>query len=854
MKKFMAILLLMITVLLLGNLNNHSQASVGEVQASMDQPKVLVLNAYHRGYGWTDFQTNAIIEKLQNHKTHPIYYIEYLDWKRQPSEVNLKLQSELLINKYKDEDIDVIIATDDIGMQFSIDYRSEIAPEAPIVFTGVFEETAKARMKGVENITGVYESIDPFGTMDMILKLHPNLNHVYVINDNSGTGKDVEKEIMVAVTYYAEKNNYTYERLNNHTYEEIELILSSAVENSVVIMGTHNIDVAGNKLPNEAFTMNLANSIEIPIYSPYEYLFGHGIVGGSLLSGTLQGDKAAEIALEILSGTKTSDIDEFTVKTVYPGIDHVYAEKYNLPVEKLGSSLTIINRPESVFELYRPYIIAAISIIMLLAFFVVLLSVNIKVRKRTQYELENKHKELFDIYEDLTASEEELKAQNDELLEQQEEIKFLAYSDKLTQLPNRNAVDVHLKNLIGDRGTRKTIIMIVDLDNFNYINTAYGHEVGDHLLREVGQAFKSLEKEGFFVGRIGGDEFFVTKAIYEYNDEQEAINKINKLFETPFKVDGDVIKVSKSSGYTIHPDDGRNFDELLTRTSMAKKKMKRRGKNMTSRFESSMSKQMSERILLTKALKTAVASKEMFMVYQPQYNLLNKKIVGFESLLRWESPVVGNIKPDHFIPLAEETGEIINIGFFVLEEGMKFLKKNEASLEEGFRLSINVSVLQLLRQDFISQVKDLLQLYHVAAEMLEFEITESVLIQSFEIINERLIQLKLMGITISLDDFGTGYSSLTYLEKLPITTLKIDKSFIDGIVLEGEKHFFSKSIIEIAHKMGLRVIAEGVEHQSQVDYLMACDSRIIQGYWYSKPISSEAAIQLYIENTKQDKT
>ena len=198
-----------------------------------------------------------------------------------------------------------------------------------------------------------------------------------------------------------------------------------------------------------------------------------------------------------------------------------------------------------------------------------------------------------------------------------------------------------------------------------------------------------------------------------------------------------------------------------------------------------------------------------------------------------------------FIPLAEEIGEVVDIGTFVLEEACRFLRRNQKTFDEGFRLSVNISVLQLLRQDFIERVKGIVNIYDVSPSLLEFEITESVLIESFDLINDRLLRLKAMGITIALDDFGTGYSSLTYLEKLPISTLKIDKTFIDGILTEGHEHFFSKSIIDIAHKLGLRVVAEGVEEESQVTYLQSCSNYVIQGYWFSRPVDEDTAMDLY---------
>lgn len=816
-------------------------------QAAVEQPQVLIINAYHRGYGWTDSQTDAIIQAFEDSSLEPIYYIEYLDWKRQANQANLDIQIELLKHKYTNVDIDLILATDDIGMQFAIDHRNDLAPYAPIVFTGVFEASAALRMEGINNITGVYESIDPYGTMEMILELHPDLEHIYVINENSETGKDVEAEILAAVDYHTRKYGFTYETLNNHTYDEIDTILSNPAENSVAIIGTFNSDKEGEAIPNEVFARALADNTSIPYYSTYEYLYGHGIVGGSLLAGSLQGAKGAEIALDILGGTDINTIDEFTVKTVYHGIDHDYAKKHSIDYDILSEPYETMNRPVSVFETHRTVILTVLGIIVLLSFFIVILSINIRVRKKAQYELELKHEELYDTYESLASSDEELRVQNEELIEQQQEIHYLAFNDKLTSLPNRNAVESALKRLIDEGTSQQTMVMVIDLDNFNYINTAYGHRFGDELLKFLGKRLTKLHCKDCFVGRIAGDEFFLLQPLADVS-EADILKKVDDAFEGPFMIKGKEIAISKSIGYTLFPDDGKTYDELLTRTDMAKKKMKQKGKGMTSRFVSTMNKEMTDRITLTKALKKAVTDEELYLAYQPQYDVVSKRIVGFETLVRWNSMMLGPIVPNVFIPLAEETGDIIDMGYFIMEEAFKFLAKYSDHLAPDFRLSINISVLQLLRQDFIERVKMMINKYSLNPKHMEFEITESILIESFDIVNERLLRLKLLGITIALDDFGTGYSSLTYLEKLPISTLKIDKAFIDGIIFEGSRHFFSKSIIDIAQKLGFRVVAEGVEETQQVDYLIECGSPIIQGYWYSKPLEEEAAIRLYIEN------
>jgi len=850
MKSLIKKVTLYISIFLFASLSTIPQTTINGYTEEVKQPQILIINSYHQGYGWTDKQMQSITDYFNHHPENPVYYVEYLDWKRHPESNHIELMASVIIEKYKDIDIDLILTTDDVGMQFAIDYRDQIAKDVPIVFTGVYQESALLRMTGVDNITGVVESIDTYGNIELVLNLVPNTKHLYIINDCTESGKDVEASILKGVEFYQQEKGYTYDLLNDKTYEQIKEILHSPIEDSVVIIGSFSVDSDGTAVPNELFTEDLSSFLTIPMFSPYEFNYGNGIAGGLLLSGSLQGEAGAKIAMKIIGGETTSAIEVKAVDTAYYGLDYRFVEKFNLPYKKLAFDYEMINQPMKTMEQYMTVLFISLFVIAILSIFTFILVFNIRNRIKAQEKLQNKHRELQDTYEILAYSENELKVQNEKLMLQQEEIKFLAYYDKMTKLPNRYAVEDELKKIIGEGDESQTLLMIVDIDNFSYINTAYGHAFADELLKYLSARMSDLFVEGYYVGRISGDEFLVIKRLNDEVNDCKVIERIDAIFENLITIDEKQIHITKSIGYTIYPDDGEEFDELMARTDIAKTMMKRSGKDMTSRFDSSMNNDFVNRKTLAKALKAALRNEEMFLVYQPQFNIFSGEVIGFEALVRWNSETNGDIRPDVFIPLAEEMGEIVEIGDFVFREACGFVKQNENVFDYEFRLSINISVLQLLRQDFIENITNILKEYKVSAEMIEIEITESVLIESFELINARLLQLRELGMTISLDDFGTGYSSLTYLKKLPISTLKIDKHFIDGIIDEGDNHFFSKSIVGIAHELGLRVIAEGVEEQTQVDYLRDCENQIIQGFWFSKPLPGEDAINLYDKHKK----
>lgn len=800
---------------------------VGE---SFTPKHVLLINAYHQGFTWTDDQTAAIMEKFTSDDY--ILHIEYLDWKRYPDEVSLEHLQSAFQYKYHNIPISVILTTDDKGLEFAIDNRG-LLKDAPIVYTGIFEETAIGLTKGVERITGVYEWLDVQGTFDLMKSMIPRLDHVYVLTDVTESGQ-ATKPLMISVL--EAEPAITYEFLDSLSYEEIMKKLSEEDENAAIIMGTYNQDAYGEKRPNELFCEVLSDVSPIPIFSPYEYLMGHGIVGGSMISGTLQGREGANLALAILAGVEPDSMANVQAETVILALDYEVLKEHNYPVRGYASEVEILNKPVTMYSQYKETILIGLSVIILLTLGLVILSVNIRLRKQAQGALHEKHLALSDAYESLAASEEELRAQNEELMEHQEKIHFLAYNDHLTALPNRLQIkkEAHQMMAMAEKNKSQVLLLFVDLDNFNYINTAYGHMIGDMMLTRIGNDLQNYLGDKGSIGRIGGDEFVcVIPVVNEFPCEQYVTNLMARL-NRQVTLGGHEIYSTASVGYAIYPIDGLTYDDLLIRADMAMYKAKSQGKAMAKQFDEMMNKEMIHKITTTNALKGALDRGEMYVVYQPQYDFEKEEVVGYEALIRWKHHELGLIPPNIFIPIAESSGDIIEIGYFVLYEACIFLKALEARSEQK-RISINLSTLQLLQSDFAMQVGQMFKESQVDPSWFEFEITESVLIESFDVVNRQLYAIRELGVTIGLDDFGTGYSSLTYLKRLPIHTLKIDKTFIDDILIEKDQHFFTRAIIDIGKELGFRIIAEGVEKDEQIDYLRACDSPIIQGYWYSKP-------------------
>lgn len=459
------------------------------------------------------------------------------------------------------------------------------------------------------------------------------------------------------------------------------------------------------------------------------------------------------------------------------------------------------------------------------------------------------------LYEQLSAAEEELRAQYDELQSSQEvlrknseKLEYVAYYDSLTQLPNRNSFMDKLEYQLmeaKEKGNRCAVIFI-DLDNFKNINDTLGHDYGDMLIREIANRLIHIKAEEDIIYRFGGDEFAILRTTEQSSSEvKEFSKKILSIINESYNLGGRYIYISGSIGVAMYPDDGDSTKVLLKNADTAMYRAKELGKNRYELFDSSMYSVLERKLQVEEILRRAITENGFKLLYQPQYDIVTKKIVGFEALLRIDHEKYGFISPAEFIPIAEENGLIVPIGEWVLREACT---KDAQWRRQGYSystISVNISSVQLQHPEFIGTVKNIIGETGISPEHLELEITESILMESIDYSVSMLKQLRGMGIKLALDDFGTGYSSLNYLKKLPITTLKMDKSFIDEISISNKEEVVAKSIIDMAHTMELHVVAEGVELPEQLSILakQCCDR--VQGYLFSKPLAENMIGSLF---------
>jgi diguanylate cyclase (GGDEF)-like protein/PAS domain S-box-containing protein len=424
----------------------------------------------------------------------------------------------------------------------------------------------------------------------------------------------------------------------------------------------------------------------------------------------------------------------------------------------------------------------------------------------------------------------------------EERVQFLAYYDALTGLHNRTFLRQVLAKALAStrRQDQKTAVLFLDLDRFKIINDSLGHSFGDLLLQQVAERLKRCVREEDTVARVGGDEFLIVLAALESVTEATiAADRILNGIAAEFLIEDQRLNVTCSIGVSIFPEHGMDGETLIKNADAAMYCAKEKGRNTFQFFTEDMNIQVVERLTLENSLRLALERKELFLVYQPQMEIASGMIVGVEALLRWQHPERGLVPPDKFIRVAESSGLIMPIGEWVLREACSQVREWQDAGLLVVPVAVNVSAVQFRQGDFLTVIKKILSETGLSPEYLELELTESTLLSNVNVIFPMLEELRTMGLKLAIDDFGTGYSSLSYLRQFPVSKLKIDRSFVQDVVLNSDDAAITAAIISMAKGLNLKVIAEGVETGAQMAFLRAHQCDQIQGYYFSRPLTAD---------------
>lgn len=430
-------------------------------------------------------------------------------------------------------------------------------------------------------------------------------------------------------------------------------------------------------------------------------------------------------------------------------------------------------------------------------------------------------------------------------------ISYQAYHDLLTGLPNRSLLADHFELALAHarRTAGQAALMFIDLNRFKMVNDTLGHAVGDDLLRAVAARFRECVRAGDTLARIGGDEFvLLLPQVIDREEIETVAQKLIAQLREPIDLNAEEVFVSASVGIALFPDDGDELGQLMRKADIAMYAAKARNNGGYELFDASMDEALAGHLSLDSGLRRAVDEDQFIVHYQPQYDACSGHIVGAEALIRWQHPLRGLLPPDEFIPHAEDTGLIVNIGKWLTERACRTLHDWRGVGRDNFRLSINVSAPELEQESFVDNVLSCLARHNLPGHCLEIELTENTLARNLENISTKLRRLAANGVSIAIDDFGTGYSSLSYLHKLPINTLKIDRSFVNALSVDTRTRAIIRGITSIAQGLGVRVIVEGVENTRQRDLLLELGCETMQGFLFARPVNDRVLDDLLLRD------
>ncbi|MDN6858732.1 EAL domain-containing protein [Pseudomonas sp. CAN2814] len=425
--------------------------------------------------------------------------------------------------------------------------------------------------------------------------------------------------------------------------------------------------------------------------------------------------------------------------------------------------------------------------------------------------------------------------------------------DFLTGLPNRKLLQQRLDQILegASRLQRRVAVLCLGLDDFKGINEQYSYQFGDQLLIALADRLRTRSAHLGALARLGGDQFALVQADIEQPYEAaELAQQILDDLEAPFELDQHLVHLRATIGITLFPEDGETTEKLLQKAEQTMTLAKSRSRNRYQFYIASVDSEMRRRRELEKDLREALARSELHLVYQPQVDYRDHRVVGVEALLRWQHPTQGWVPPDLFIPLAEQNGSIFSIGEWVLDQACRQLREWHDQGFDDLRLAVNLSTVQLRHNALPRVVSNLLQMHRLPPRSLELEVTETGLMEDISTAAQHLLSLRRAGALIAIDDFGTGYSSLSYLKSLPLDKIKIDKSFVQDLLLDDDDATIVRAIIQLGKSLGMQVIAEGVETVEQEAYIIAQGCHEGQGYLYSKPLPARE-LTLYLKQARR---
>jgi len=783
--------------------------------------EVLYISSYDPRYLITKNQLEGIEYSMQ--KKGIMYEVMYMDMLNYNTAENYELFYQTVKHKIsmRPTNYKAVIVSDDAALTFMEQFHDELFKDVPVVFFGINDISHAKNAQKNPWFTGFGEKNFVDETLEIIIEQNPKVKKIYCILDDSLTGRGDGTQFLNAIKKYP---NLTYEfiTISRNSPEQIAARLSAIQADSVILCLSSLQSYAHRNSFSiyELIDFISSYSRKIPVYRTNAVGIGNGFLGGKVYDHYAAACHAVEIVYEILEGKKhifDFEYDEFAVGNCI--FDYKLLKEFNINPSTLPSETIFFNKAENIFEKQKKLFIAV--------FFIMLSLILMLVVFITSYYKSKK------INEIVMAMNKKMHQINRELSESEKKLTFVANNDGLTKLPNRSHGEAEIKKLIHS-GLPFTLFLM-DIDDFKNYNDTYTHACGDYVLKEYGRRLAKLTVNGeYFAARYGGDEFLLVYKCGHIEKNGREIESLRQFLNEPMEYGETKLSTSVTFGFADSSIDVL-YDELLTQADIAMYEAKKIGVGTCLGFMPEMKASVLRRNSIIDILKDECERGGFEIRYQPQISTKTGDVCGFEALVRLRDYSVG---PDVFIPVAESSGFIAQIGRIVTE---KVLRQMDTWRSEGMKLrkvAINYSNGQLIDDGYVLYLKSLMEKYRIPSDLIEIEITESLFMGKKDRVTQLFSELEKIGVELALDDFGTGYSSLSYLTFVPADKVKIDKSLVDNYLVDGKEDFI-QNIVQLVHGLGMKLTVEGVEHKWQYDKLCSMKCDFIQGYLFSKPISAD---------------
>ena len=801
-------------------------AKTDDLSSSVQRPtmvnhKVLFLCSYNSLYFTYDDQITGLKETL--YPAGVEFDVVYMDTKNFGTDKDILDFHDFLKERLKkDMGYEAVIIGDDDALRFALQYQQELFNGLPMVFFGINDADFAKMAATNPYVTGFYEKDYLTDCINMALNIFPDRKELVALHDNSAAGA-ADKEVFYS--YVERYQGYKFRDINTAelTQEElVEELKTLDEDNTILLYMTCYSDKFGNTYSMLDRTNTVVRYTDVPILRNYSGGREQGVLGGTYMDFRCQARDAALIILDVLE--KGTDIATIPVDMDTPSktqFNYALMKKYGVKERMLPAATEYINKPEDFIERYQEVIPVALLIVLALLILVVTSNMAVK-----QQKMDN---------EQLVKSKEELEKSRNKL-------RYQAEHDELSNLLNRRTI----VETLGRNFKNEDIysVMMIDIDGFKDINENYGHSMADYIIKYLSKELKQMADErGWTVGRYGGDEFIALISGKNLEFDSEEIRKVLEVYRKPIVIGEETLNLSASIG--VSNSDGSSFPEQhIINAEIAMYEAKEHGRNTAFVYADEMQRRLREESRLKTLVLDAFDRHQFYMLYQPKIETTTGKVIGYEALVRAETIGEG---PSIFIPIIEKNGWVIRLGRLITEMVVKQLAVWKEQGRALRPVSINFSSKQVNDLGYVSFLKNLLEEYGIPSKYIEIEITESLLLERNIQTDTLFKELKDLGIRILMDDFGTGYSSLGYLIYVPVDEIKLDKSLVDNYLVP-EKDSFIGDVIKLVHDINKTIIIEGVEEEWQYKRLCEFKADAVQGYYFSKPLEPEAAINYSVNN------